>query len=82
MELTLYSRFACHLCDDMFYTLQDFSTNMRFTVNVVDIDNDPQLRLRYNEAVPVLAIGDQEICRHFFDLDALTKALTTANGVS
>lgn len=75
LELTLYSRFACSLCDDMLHTLQDFSTDMRFKVTVVDIDSDPQLRLRYNEAVPVLVSSGREICRHFFDLEALTQAL-------
>lgn len=55
---------------------------MRFKVTVVDIDNDPQLRLRYNEAVPVLFSNGREVCRHFFDLDALTQALGTQRGGS
>ena len=76
-ELTLYSRYACPLCEDMQYTLQDFSTDMHFQVTVVDIDNDPQLRALYNEAVPVLVMGDHEVCRHFLDLDALKKAVGT-----
>lgn len=82
VDLTLYSRFACSLCDDMLHTLQDFSTDMRFTVTVVDIDNDPQLRLRYNEAVPVLLSSGREVCRHFFDLEALTQALNVERGSS
>ena len=61
----------------MQYTLQDFSTDMHFKVTVVDIDNDPQLRALYNEAVPVLVMGDHEVCRHFLDLDALKKAVGT-----
>lgn len=81
-ELILYSRFACHLCDDMLHTLQDFSTDMRFTVTVVDIDNDHSLSLRYNEAVPLLTCAGAEVCRHFFDLDALKQALAAVHGES
>ncbi len=55
---------------------------MHFQVTVVDIDNDPQLRAQYNEAVPVLVLGDREVCRHFFDLDALKKAVDTQRSVA
>lgn len=54
---------------------------MHFQVTVVDIDNDPQLRAQYNEAVPVLVMQGREVCRHFLDLDALKKAVGTQSSV-
>lgn len=75
LQLTLYSREGCHLCDDMLYTLEDFSRSMRFRVVVVDIDDDAKLRQRYNEAVPVLMCDHKEVCRHFFDKRALQNAI-------
>lgn len=74
-QLTLYSRVDCHLCEDMLDTLQAFSKDLEFSVDVVDIDQEPSLRLRYDTRVPVLAVGEQEICHYFLDKVALCKAL-------
>ena len=74
-KLTLYSRVGCHLCEDMLDTLQAFSKDLEFSVDVVDIDQEPSLRLRYDTRVPVLAVGEQEICHYFLDKVALCKAL-------
>ena len=56
-QLTLYSRVGCHLCEDMLDTLQSFSKDLEFSVDVVDIDQEPILRRRYDTRVPVLALG-------------------------
>ncbi len=36
----------------------------QFALQLVDIDADELLRLRYNDKIPVLALGEQEICRY------------------
>jgi len=41
----------------------------------IDIDRDIDLIRRYDVLVPVLCIGEQEICHHFFDEEALLAAL-------
>ena len=74
-ELTLYSRSGCHLCEDMLEILQGFSEELSFTVRVVDIDSDQTLRERFNTLVPVLALGENEICHYFLDKVALCRAL-------
>jgi len=43
----------------------------QFDVETRDIDNDPDLRERYNTLVPVLAINGQEVCHYFLDPDKL-----------
>jgi glutaredoxin len=78
-QLTLYSRAGCHLCEDMFDTLQEFSKDLEFSVEVVDIDQEAELRLHYDTRVPVLALGEREICHYFLDKVALCKALGEAN---
>ncbi len=75
VQLTLYNRVGCHLCEDMLEVLQVFSDELEFTVVSVDIDQDAVLRKRYNTLVPVLALGEQEICHYFLDKVALCKAL-------
>ena len=39
----------------------------------VDVDSDPQLRLRYGKDVPVLTVSDQTICRHRLTPEAVAK---------
>ena len=44
----------------------------------IDIDRDPELVRRYDVKVPVLCLGEHEICHHFFDESALLAALALA----
>ena len=59
----------------MLYTLQGFANEWNFSVDTIDIDADDQLLEQYNELVPVLTLGSQKICHHFFDRQALFQAL-------
>ncbi len=73
--LTLYSRLYCHLCEDMLRALRGLQPVLGFDLNVVDIDADPALAGRYGERVPVLNLGDDEICHYFLDESALRACL-------
>ncbi len=57
---TLYGRKWCHLCDDMLAALEAWRPARDFSVTVVDVDSDPALEAKYDEIVPVLALGDRE----------------------
>lgn len=63
--LTLYMRVGCHLCEQMQAQLAPLQQNYGFSLNIVDIDTDSYLKLRYSERIPVLVAGDRELC-HFF----------------
>ncbi len=69
--LTLYTRVGCHLCDKMKRQLEQFQQQYHFSLNVVDIDADSYLKLRYGERVPVLAVGEEEICHYHLDEDVV-----------
>lgn len=74
-SLTLYSRRGCHLCDDMFDLLKEFSDIGPFDVTVVDVDKDKELYDRFNTMVPVLYADERYICHYFLDLVALKTTL-------
>lgn len=74
-ELTLYYRAGCHLCDDMLQALRGLQPCLGFGLRVVDVDRDPGLQRRYDEWVPVLNLGDREICHYRLDEAALREAL-------
>ncbi|WP_374625461.1 glutaredoxin family protein [Pandoraea sp.] len=76
--LTLYGRKWCHLCDDMLAALEAMRPTWDFSVTVVDVDSDPALEAQYDEIVPVLALGDHELCRYRFDAAAVVAALQSA----
>jgi len=46
-----------------------------FELEVVDVDDDPLLEEKYNELVPVLLDGDQEICHWHLDEEKLRRHL-------
>jgi hypothetical protein len=71
-ELTLYSRQGCTLCEDMVGQLRELEGELSsFRLSIIDISGDSQLELRFGWDIPVLFCGDQEVCRHFLDLQAL-----------
>ena len=79
MELTLYYRENCHLCDAMRKALVAFSRRHQpIEWREIDIDRDRELIRQYDAMVPVLCLGDREICHFFFDESALLAALALA----
>jgi len=81
VRLRLYGRSYCHLCDEMVLALGCLRDELRFSVEVFDVDADPELESLYGELVPVLTddIGI-EICHYHLDESALRGALATAQG--
>jgi len=53
--------------------LELFQQQYCFSLNVVDIDADSYLKLRYGERVPVLAAGDMDICYYHLNKDFQAK---------
>jgi len=79
LELILYYREQCHLCDAMRKALVAFSCRQQaIHWREVDIDRDTELIRRFDARVPVLCNGNIEICHFFFDESALLAALALA----
>lgn len=79
MELILYYREQCHLCDAMRKALVAFSrTQQPLVWREIDIDRDTALIRRYDARVPVLCDAETEICHFFFDESALRETLALA----
>lgn len=67
LSFTLYVRSYCHLCDDMLAALEACRRGRDFQVAIVDVDGALNLEARFGERVPVLTLGDTEICHYFFN---------------
>jgi hypothetical protein len=75
IELTVYSRTYCHLCDEMIAGLAGLQARFHFSLAVVDVDSNDVLEARYGEDVPVVAHGARELCRHRLDAAAVADYL-------
>ena len=79
MKLNFYYREKCHLCDAMRKAMVAFGRKSSpLTWQEIDIDRDVELIRQYDVLVPVLCFGEQEICHHFFDEEALMAILSQA----
>ena len=67
MKLTVLSRSYCSLCQKMLDALAPWQAQYGFEVQTIDVDADEALVARYNELVPVLLAGDNEICHWHLD---------------
>ena len=76
LELRVYAREHCHLCEDMIAALRELQARHPFHFDVIDVDSDDDLRMRYGVRVPVLVAGSgEEICHYHLDRDALDAYL-------
>lgn len=74
-RFTLYSRSYCHLCSDMAAALEAARSGRDFQVDVIDLEDHPELESRYGERVPVLVLDGREVFHYHFDAALLEAAL-------
>ena len=72
-RLTVYSRYGCHLCEDMLQALARLQPLLDLELTVLEVDDDPELVNRYGDRVPVLLAGDTVLCCHFLDEQQLRE---------
>ncbi len=78
LQLTLYRRSGCHLCEAMQGQLQALQKDYAFSLQTVDIGDDPALEAAYGEWIPVLMHGETEICHYFLELSKLQQYFSQA----
>ena len=75
VRLKLYTRAGCHLCEDMEQAISEQAEQLDIHIEIIPIDNNPDLEKAYGSRVPVLAHEDTVICEYFLDLVALNEAV-------
>lgn len=80
IELTLYTRAGCHLCDEMKAGLALLRHGLGFRVTEVEVGWEGDLAERYGRLLPVLEMAGQEICHYFLDEERLRAALAGSAG--
>lgn len=57
VEVVVYTRQGCHLCDDAWELLQAWQRRHGFRLSAVDVDADPELASAYGACVPVVTVN-------------------------
>ena len=61
MNIVLYSKPGCHLCDDARVLLEDLAAEIAFDLDEVDIRDDPAIFERYRYRIPVICVNGHEL---------------------
>jgi len=77
--LKLYSRPECHLCDELVTALMPIIEGFA-QLEVVNIDEDPELKKRYGLRIPVLVGGGRELSTFPLDVTAVRAFLAGEHG--
>lgn len=60
LTFTVYTRLQCTCCHKAIDLLNRYQRTYRFQIEIIDIDADPELVARYDQAVPVVAVNGKE----------------------
>jgi len=63
-KVIVYSRKGCHLCEEVKQSLSRLADRAAFTWREVDIDEDAELREKYNEEVPVVFVDGRKAFKY------------------
>ena len=67
IEVSIYSRSNCHLCEVALAVLEEIRNELDFQITKILIDGKPELEENYGEQVPVILINNEP--HDFFRVD-------------
>jgi glutaredoxin len=77
-DVTIYSRPGCHLCGEAKQQIAPLLKEFGARITEINIDEDPDLRSRYDYDVPVILIGARKAAKHRVDLVQFRRQLRDA----
>jgi glutaredoxin len=84
-ELTLITRQGCHLCEEasndlarLLARFTELHPDKPYTVDVLDVDADPDLLDKYSEEVPVLLLNGEQVSFFRIDVERVLAKLSGA----
>lgn len=77
-DVTIYSRPGCHLCEEAKKEIAPLLKEFGARLTEINIDEDPELRARYDYDVPVVFLGARKAAKHRVDLTQFRRQLRDA----
>ena len=78
LEVTLYTRPGCHLCEDAKTAIEPLLQEFGARLREVNIAGDRDLTERYGWDIPVLFVGTRKVAKHRVNLEQLRNNLREA----
>ena len=78
-HLTVYSKPGCHLCEEAIRVLTDLQAQTPFTLEEINIQDDPALFAEYGEQIPVVLLNGERLFEYTVDEDRLRQKLREVN---
>ena len=75
IQIDVYSRSECHLCEDAKNALERARQRYDFILRIIDIDGDPSLEARYGTEIPVVFINNKKAYKYRVDEVDLERKL-------
>jgi glutaredoxin len=63
-KVIIYSRPGCHLCEEAKAAMRAADCEAEYTLEEVNIENNPKLLERYKNDIPVITFNGVEAFRH------------------
>lgn len=77
-DVTIYSRPGCHLCEEAKSQITPLLKEFKARLTEINIDEDPDLRARYDYDVPVIFLGARKAAKHRIDVAQFRRQLREA----
>jgi len=78
-DVTIYSRPECHLCEEAKEQIAPMLKEFGARLTEINIDEDPELRARYDYDVPVIFLGARKAAKHRVDPAQFRRQLRDAS---
>jgi len=78
LDVTLYSRPGCHLCEDAKAVMKPLLSEFGVKLREVNIDEDPEIAERYCWDIPVVFLGRHKAAKHKVDPRQFRRQLEEA----
>jgi hypothetical protein len=78
----VYSRPSCGLCEEFMIELAGLLGQHASSVQVVDIDTDPELTRKYFDRIPVLTVDGDFVCAYRLEIERVRRYLDAAKSDS
>src|ERR1019366_5032387 len=75
-EVVVYSRKGCHLCEIVKESIVKLHRRGGFTWREIDVDSDTEIRLLYNDEVPVVFINGRKAFKYHMDEQEFLRKLS------
>ena len=67
IQIEVYSRPGCHLCDDAKTVIERVQGRFNFALRIINIETDPELEKAYGEQIPVVFINGNKAFKYRVD---------------